>query len=305
MKILSNPIYRLNNQIKQNSINVTNKQSSLKEHNLNALECMSNYNIPFCSHDGIYVFDYDGSYERLETAADAVRKYNAKNVYHCASSERYIANNKVFVYADEIESVYGRFIPGTIQKVLLNFKYAKNQPFYSVDIDGNIQRFDCASSAAEALEIQTPKIYRIAAGTPKTAKGYVFLKAFDIERRDKHGKILLDENGKPLVDMKKINKARESFLHVRQNYPIISVSKDGTIKPYKNVKEFMSDTECSYQVAINAIGIEKIIQDKYILLRMEDFVEIDRFGDVLYDENNDFKLNLDKINQTAAKYFNK
>lgn len=67
----------------------------------------------------------------------------------------------------------------------------------------------------------------------------------------------------------------------------------------------MSDTGCSYQAAINAIGVEKVIQDKYILLRMEDFVEIDGFGDVLYDENNDFKLDLDKINKTATKYFNK
>lgn len=303
MKILSNPIYRLNNQIKSNSINTTNKQSSLKEHNLNALECMSNYNIPFCSHGLVYAINYDGSCEKFENAMQAANKYKNYNVYRCLRGETYVSCGKVFVYADKNKNITDEVAPEIVKRALLNFGYANNQPIYSIDVDGNLKRYESARAASNELSMPKSEINAILSDNLATIWKYTFVKALDVETRDEKGKLLFDENNNPTIDVRAINKAREKFLQMQKNALMIRVSKDGEIKRYKNLKEVMADMGCSYTVARNALFETKIIQEKYILLRLEKFVKTDENGDVVYDENNDFQLDYDEIAKAKKMYF--
>lgn len=303
MKISVNPIYQI--PIKQNHVNCSkNITISPKEQKLNALECISNYNIPFCSHGAVYAINYDGNYEKIKNAAEAGKKYSGNAVYACLNGQTYASSDKVFIYADEIENEDGEVNSTAIQKALLNFKYANNQPIYSIDFDGNLERFASPKDAYGKVAVSNSRINQILEDTLETSKGYTFVRAFDVELRDENGKLLFDEDMKPLVDMKKINKAREKIICTERDFPVIMVSADGETKPYKNLKDVANDIGTAYQNVAKALSSTRTIQNKYILLRLSDVVKVDESGDVEFDENNNFKTDFNKINRYIKLYLN-
>lgn len=303
MKIASYPIYKINNQIQQNNISSRNTQSSSETQKMNGLSCIANYNIPFCAGNSVYAINYDGSYEKIDSAAEACKKYDSVAIYSCLNGKTYASDGKVFVYADEIENREGKIDSSAFVSVLSNFKYSNGQPIYSIDIDGNIQRFDCAQDMSKKLNINLDRISQILSENMETTKGYTFIRAFDVEMRDENGNLLLDENNKPIVDRKKINKAREKFLNAEKNSQIICVNKDCEIKRYKNLKEVANDMNCAYQNVAKALSSTRIIENKYILLRLSDFVLTDKFGDIVFDEDNNFAIDTDKVKNTIKIAF--
>lgn len=304
MKILNNPICRINNQIKQDNINFQNTKNHRPVENLNGLNCISNYNIPFCSRGAVYAINYDGNYEKIKNAAEAGKKYSGNAVYACLNGQTYASSDKVFIYADEIENEDGEVNSTAIQKALLNFKYANNQPIYSIDFDGNMERFDSPKDAYGKVAVSNSRINQILEDTLETSKGYTFVRAFDVELRDENGKLLFDEDMKPLVDIKKINKAREKILHTQRDFPVIMVSADGETKTYKNLKDVADDIGYAYQNVAKALSSTRTIQNKYILLQLSDVVKVDESGDVEFDENNNFKTDFNKINRYIKLYLN-
>lgn len=303
MKIESHQIYKINNQIRQNNLSIKNTSIHSQTEQMNGLNCISNYNIPFCSRGSVYAINYDGSYEKMKNAAEAGKKYSGNAVYVCLDGKTYTSDDKVFIYADEIENKEGEVDSKAIQKALLNFKYANNQPIYSIDFNGNIQRFSCAKDAYKNLNISKNMVDQILAGILETIKGHTFIRAFDVEMRDENGKLLLDENMNPIVDMRKINKAREKNLQTQRDYPVIRVSETGEIKRYRNLKEVANDMDCAYQNVAKALSATRIIENKYILLRLSDFVLIDKFGDVVFDEDNNFAIDTDKVKNATKIAF--
>lgn len=304
MKISFNPEYKIINQLKQNGIKASTQQTKLPNTNLNVLECISNYNIPFCSRGAVYAINYDGNYEKIKNAAEAGKKYSGNAVYACLNGQTYASSDKVFIYADEIENEDGEINSDAIQKAVLNFKYANNQPIYSIDINGHIERFDSPKDAYGKVAVSNSRINQILEDTLETSKGYTFVRAFDVELRDKNGKLLLDEDMKPLVDIKKINKAREKFLYTQRDFPVIMVSADGETKPYKDLKDVADDIGTAYQNIAKALSSTRTIQDKYILLRLSDVVKIDESGNIEFNENNDFQIDYNKIKRYIKLYLN-
>lgn len=302
MKILNNPICQINSQIKQDNINIQNTKNHQLAENLNGLNCISNYNIPFCSGEAVYAINYDGSYERLNSAAEAGTKYSGNAVYACLSGKTYASDGRVFIYANEIENENREINLTAIQKALLNFKYANNQPIYSIDFNGNIERFDSPKDAYGKVDVSNSRINQILENTLETSKGYTFVRAFDVELRDENGKLLFDEDMKPLVDMKKINKAREKILHTQRDFPVIMVSADGETKTYKNLKDVADNIGYTYQNVAKALSSTRTIQNKYILLQLSDVVKVDESGDVEFDENNNFKLDFSVIDKYVRLY---
>lgn len=302
MKITFNPTYKLNIPTKQNNIDTPNPQRNSNMKNLHGLECLSNYNVSF-GINAVYAIDYDGSFERYNSQIEAGKKYGKFTVQRSLDGKIYASGSKVFVLADEIENSEGEINTSVINKTLLNFRYANNQPVYSIDFNGNIQRYNSPNEAAEKTGISQSGVSLILSEEQETLKGYTFLKAFDVELRDKNGKLLLDENGKPLVNMKKLIKAREKNLKATKNFSIVSIDKNGNIKRYKNSKEIVDELGCTFHNVHSALSFDNVVRDNYIFMRLSDVVKVDEFGDVVYDENNDYQLDYDKINERVRGRF--
>lgn len=303
MKISFNPIYKLNNQIKQNNCSTPNTSAPSKTSQMNGLDCISNYNIPFCAGGPVYAINYDGSYEKIDSASEACKKYNNAAIYSCLSAKTYATGGRVFVYADEIEDKKGEIDFEVLVNMLSNFKYSNAQPVYSIDSEGNIQRFNCAKDMSKKLNITLDRISQVFSQNIDTARNYTFVKAFDVELRDEKGNLLLDENNNPIVDTKAINKAREKFLNVSKNVPIICAQKDGKITRYQNTKEVSQGLDVPYMTISAAISATRPVSGEYLLFRLSDIVKRDKFGDVQYDENNDYQLDLNKISRYLKDYF--
>lgn len=303
MKITFNPIYNSNIQVKQNKVNASKPQPNSKPQNLIGLDCVSGYNISFCAKRPVYIINYDGSYERFESQAEAGRKYSDFAMRCCLDGKIYASGSKILVYADEFENSDKKVNVSAINKILLNFKYASKQPLYSIDFSGNIQRFNDIKDATEKTGISKSDISCILSGKTEISRGYTFVKAFDVESRDENGKLMLDENDKPIVDIKKLNKARENFLKTTKNFPIVSLNKNGEIKQYHNSKEIADELDTTKDSIVGAIYYDNVVSDNYIFMRLSDVVKVDEFGDVVYDENNDYQLDYDKINERVRGRF--
>ena len=50
---------------------------------------------------------------------------------------------------------------------------------------------------------------------------------------------------------------------------------------------------------------QRTTQEKYAFARLSDIVQIDEFGDVVFDENNDFAIDYDKVEEFRRLVFDK
>ena len=81
----------------------------------------------------------------------------------------------------------------------------KPNPVYAIDKKGNYLRFDSQKEAAQNLNISQQMISQVARNIHPTAKGYVFIRAEEIETKDENGVTKLDAN-KLTEILKKHNK---------------------------------------------------------------------------------------------------
>lgn len=282
---------------------IKNYQTCFKtQKHSNAFNRVANYNLNFGKR-AIYVIDYEGNYEKFESAQQAKEKYNMSNISHILTGKISTSKNKTLIYADEMELKNGEINLKAINKALLAFRDASKQPVYVIDFYGNIQKFENIASASKLLNIEQGAISSVLTQNIGVVRGCIFAKAFDIEKRDKNGKLLKNEDGSPVVDFKKINKLREDFLYVGKYFPIVSIDKDG------NIEQFKDTIQASLKTNNNATNIRKslqygiITQEKYTYARLADVVQVDEFGDVVFDENNDFAIDYDKVEQLRQMAF--
>lgn len=294
MKITFNPTIK--NQ--QTHFNKSNKNTAVQtqtQSNLSRLEYVGNYNLFFGRNPkSIYSIDYEGNCEKFESVQAAINKHSTV-VSRILGGEISASNNKTYAYADYIETPDGKIDSSAVRKSLLAFRDAKSQPVYSIDYYGNIKKYNNAKDASNPLGITDSNINRVLNQTNLATRGYIFISAFDVEMRNKNGKLLKDENGKPIIDIKAINKARENFLKIRTNYPIVRIDKNGNITRFRSIKEASEETSDSTNAITHSLSMGRKCQKKYIYERLEHVVLVDKYGDVVYDENNDFAIDYDKV----------
>lgn len=303
MKITFNPAIK--NQ--QTHFNKSNKNTAVQiqtQSNLSGLECVGNYNLFFGRNPKpIYSIDYDGNYEKFESVQAAINKHSTV-VSRILGGEISASNNKTYVYADCIELSNGEVSTDELYKTLLVFRDANSQPIYSVDYFGNIKRYNSIKDASISLGIADSNISRVLNQINITIRGYVFISAFDVEMRDKNGKLLRDENDKPVVDTKAIDKVRENFLKIGKNYSIVRIDKDGNVTRFKNIKEASENSSNSAYAIRQSLTENAKYPKNYAYVRLSDVVLLNKFGDVVYDENNDFAIDYKKIERIRQQYFN-
>ena len=259
----------------------------------------------FCrGKKAIYAIDYEGNYEKLESMSDV------KNATPCAissvlSEKCAIKDNKTYIYAHEAELPDGKVDTSAIYRALSRFQDAQNQPIYVIDFNGNIQRFDNRKQASVALNIYLGSINQALNQTLEAIHGYVFIKAFDVELRDKNGKLLKDENNNPILDKEAINKLRENFLYIGRDFPIVSIDKEGNITHYQNIKEASLKTNNKRANIAHSITSKKTTQEKCVFARLGDVVLVDKFGDVVFDCDDNYVIDYNKIEKIRQNAFKK
>lgn len=289
MKITFNPIIK-NQQTYFNKSNKTTAVQTQAQSSLSKLKNAGNYNLFFKRRNPkpIYSIDYDGNYEKFESVQAAINKHSTV-VSRILGGEICASNNKTYVYADRIESPDGKIDSNAVWKSLLAFREANSQPIYSVDCFGNIKRYNNVKEASISLGIADSNISRVLNQINVTIRGYAFISAFDVEMRDKNGKLLKDENNKLIIDIEAINKVRENFLKSGKNFSIARIDKDGNVAIFKNIKEASENSANNYAVK------QSLAEKTYAYVRLSDVVLLDKFGDVVYDENNDFAIDYGKV----------
>ena len=305
MKITFNPLIK--KQQTYLNLSKTNVLQNQKQLNLSGLDCATNYNLAFCSRTprAIYAIDYDGNYERFDSIAQAAKGESYEAIKQVLSGRNNSGNNKIYIYADEVDKDNIGIMPKIINDALLNFRNANNQPIYAIDFQGNIQRFDNVASAVGVLCIDKDMISKVLRHAKETSRGYVFVRAFDIELRDENGKLLKNEDNKPIVDTKQINKLRARFLGKGKDFPVVSIDKNGNVKQYKDTTQVTKHFETKRTNIQQSIMSNRIFQKSYVFARLVDVVLIDEFGDVVYDENNDFAIDYDKVEEFRQMAFEK
>lgn len=274
--------------------------------NINGLNCLANYDLTFCSRTprAIYAIDYDGNYEKIESISKVENAVSGA-IGAVLDGRCAVFDNRTYIYADCAESSDGKIDSNAIYKAILRFQNAQNQPLYAIDFNGNLQRFNNRKEASTAFNIPLNNINQVLNHTIETTNGYVFIRAFDVEMRDKNGKLLKDENNKPILDMETINKLREGFLYAGRGFAVVSIDKKGNIIQYQNLKEAAKKTANKRENIAQALSSGKITQGKYAFARLADVVLIDEFGDVVFDENNDFVIDYDKVEEFRQMAFEK
>ncbi len=283
---------------------IKNQQRYFKTQNhSSAFNDVANYNLNFGKR-AVYAIDYDGNYEKIESISKA--KNTIPSAIEAVLNGRCTAlDDKTYIYADCAETPEGKIDTNAIYKAILRFQNAQNQPIYAIDFYGNLQRFSNRKEASIAFNIPLNNINQALNHVIETTNGYAFIRAFDVEMRDKDGKLLKDENSKPILDMETINKLRERFLYAGKGFAIVSIDIKGNIIQYQNLKEAAKKTANKRENVAQVLLNGKITQGKYAYARLADVVLIDEFGDVVYDENNDFIIDYDKVEQIRQMAFKK
>ena len=302
MKINFNPVIRNNSEC-YIKINKNYQPKMHSNANLNGIGCLANYNLPFCSRK-IYSIDYDGNCETFSNIASAANKYD---LGHCVVSrvlegKQYVANGKTFVYADQVETG-GEINPEKLMATLLVFRDVYNQPIYSIDSSGNVIKYENITDASQKTGMSRPFISQSLTGTRGINKDCIFRRAFDIEKRDADCKLLKDEEWNPIIDTAVINKIRKEFLYKKHDFPVIRIDKNGNTKIYSCSQAAADDIGCERYLIRQSIVNEAMTQGKYAFARLSEMVLFDEKNNDVFDENNNFAIDLNKVAKRVEMVF--
>ena len=284
--------------------NKQNTSPATKQSNLNGLDCFSNYNLTFGTRKPrvVYMIDYDGTYERIKNISK-IEGTNKSAIGSVLCGKCTSLNNKTYIYADDVELPNGDVDINEIFKAILRFKETQNQPIYSIDYFGNVQRFENRKNASAQLHISLGDINKALNQKRNPVSGYAFVRAFDIELRDKNGKLLKSENNEPILDIYTISKLREGFLYAGKRFPVVSIDKKGNVVQYQNIKDASIKTDTKRINIDQSLLNQSITQGEYTYARLSDVVLIDEFGDVVFDKNNNFAIDFNKVNAIRKAVF--
>ena len=288
MKITFNPL-KFNTTTK-NYKNNNQTVDTIKNFNTNSLECLSAYNIAFCSRKprAVYAINYDGTYQKIESGAKAKELYGSA-VSLVLKKQSYATKNTTFVYADEIEEKDGSIKGSSIKKILTRFRKNTGQAVYAVDFYGKITKYNSIKECAEGTKVPYQHINQIIEGRYPVGKGFVFAKAFDIELRDSKGKIMLDDEENPILDIDLIYKMRENFLKKSKLPPVALIDKKCNVEIFENYQKAAEEKNIDSDELMLALRRGRPTKG-LMIVNLDNVVKYDENGDVLYDADGNYEI---------------
>lgn len=205
---------------------------------LNYMHITGGYNLSFCAaRKPLYSIDNEGNYNKHLSLKEAGRTVgaDAASIGACLSGKRCTAGGYMFVSADEIETV-DKNGNVTVDEKKLNDKIfairelkakdpneVNKRPIYSIDRDGNYQKYMSVSAVARALGGSGTNIVKCLKGNQKTSCGVGFMYADDLERVGTNGKISINK-WKLNAKVKELSAVFDSQPKIR---PFYSVDEEG------------------------------------------------------------------------------
>ena len=177
-------------------------------------------------HRELYAVDKEGNFKWFESPAVASKELEIEpsRISACLLNKKRKTGDWTFVWARDLEQK----LPG--DKKRINETKIKNlkkrflaNDVYAIKRDGSsIEKFASRQAASAALEIDASGISKNTNGITKSAGGYRFVMAYDLETKD--------ENGEMKLDTKKLRKAMKSI----QRQASYFVRADGTYERFES-----------------------------------------------------------------------
>ncbi len=148
------------------------------------------------SKNGFYAINSKGEYQKFYNTTDAKEQLKVQSgaISKCIKGIRNTAGGYIFVRAEdiEIEDQDGKKEVDK-KKLLEKLKAFEEKAIYAIDEKGKYQKFSDRTEAVEALGVNRACIWACLDGRSKTANGYVFIYAKEVEIKKKDGTIVVDE----------------------------------------------------------------------------------------------------------------
>ncbi len=170
---------------------------------------------------------------------------------------------------------------------MLNFCAKAAKPVYLFDVvSAKSTKFNSADDAASFLKVATSYI-RHSSSQKKAINGFVILKASEVELKDENNEIKLDFKGNPLLNQDLIKQARAEGLNGGYDFPILFFDKNGKVSFFSTKK---------------LLQYSDINPDKGRVVALADVV-LRKDDEVVFDEENNFMLDYDKLEQLYKETF--
>ena len=257
----------------------------------------------------IYAIKANGEYQKFSSAKDAAVKLGVpeQSVRQIIQKRFYTSGEYTFVKASEFEAGKDKtkINEELYQKALLRFSQAKKQAIYVVDIQtGEIKLFDTPQEAAQCtgatksivssvLALNKPQVY---------SKNLSYLKVIDVAKKGEFGQLLLDEEGKPIPDVKKINKVREQALDGTIT-PIVGIRKDGSYRIIKSSKEIIDELGVVSNTVSRSLNGTPRESKGFAYVRLREVLLRDCFGNAVFDEENRFIVDEYEIEKISKQVY--
>lgn len=144
-----------------------------------------------------YAVDSEGNYTKYERNRDAMKALGISHscIARCLNGERDTSGGYAFVYADEVETDDGN------GNVIVNINIPQEKfgqrtpvPIYSINEKGQLRKYLSVGEAASALSAPRRNIDACLKNERETAMGYAFVRADELEVKDKKGRVFLKQD---------------------------------------------------------------------------------------------------------------
>ncbi|MGM9993106.1 MAG: NUMOD1 domain-containing DNA-binding protein [Candidatus Avigastranaerophilus sp.] len=144
-----------------------------------------------------YAVDSEGNYTKYERNRDAMKDLGISHscIARCLNGERDTSGGYAFVYADEVETDDGN------GNVIVNINIPQEKfgqrtpvPIYSINEKGQLRKYLSVGAAASAVCAPRRNVEACLKNERETAMGYAFVRADELEVKDKKGKVFLNQD---------------------------------------------------------------------------------------------------------------
>lgn len=181
----------------------------------------------------IYAISPNGTYKKFPSKYQAGKQLgiSVPHLLKCLNGELNKTGGYTFVFPEEIEEkdkdgnifVSRRKVDDIASTSFLN---TKATPLYAIDKYGNHRRFAGIRIAARELSLECANISRCLQGGQKRVGEYTFVRAQDVEKKDKNNRLTLDTE--------KMEEINQTSLEMKNYVPVYTIRYDGKITKHAN-----------------------------------------------------------------------
>lgn len=244
----------------------------------------------------------NGKYEKYESVEKLACELglNAESINKKVKSGFCMINGIAVVSSlyFEDETFEGEVNLDTYNQIIDEFNKIKKDSICAIFSDGSYKIYDSIIQASNDTKAKYSLITSIInnASDRLTTNGKItFERLAKVAKKDKDGKFVLDENGALQVDERLIAKTREVFLDTTFA-PVVLILPDGSYQVYDRAKTLKEERGIKDSHLTLMLNCAKSIGG-CTAVRMKDVASRDKNGILIFDENNNYIVDRNMIEQ--------